>query len=163
MVITKREDVTKQGFCKTLWRKLCLRGSLLLVLIHFFFFGWEGKWGGVGVGVYLSLTEWEVDWSWALIRGWALIGGLALIPINMVRVFLVQFSPVTSESNSFTSWNLSYGTNSPKRPEIFDLTIIFLKPYLCKNCNLCATYQLSPSIKYSSEFNSKFSFINFNF
>ena len=120
-------------------------------------------WGGVGVAVYLSLTGWEVDWSWALIRGWALIGGLALIPINMVRVFLVQFSPVTSESNPFTSQNLSYGTNSPKRPEIFDVTIIFLKLYLCKNCNLCATYQLSPSIKYSSEFNSKFSFINFNF
>ena len=60
-------------------------------------------WGGVGVAVYLSLTGWEVDWSWALIRGWALIGGLALIPINMVRVFLFQFSPVTSESNPFTS------------------------------------------------------------
>ena len=42
MVITKREGVTKQGFCKILWRKLHLRGSLLLGLILFFFFGWEG-------------------------------------------------------------------------------------------------------------------------
>ena len=62
MVITKREDVTKQGFCKTLPRKLHLRGSLLLVLI---FWGWEGegvgfgcgclfefKWKGEGVGAY---------------------------------------------------------------------------------------------------------------
>ena len=48
MVITKCKDVTKQGFCKTLWRKLCLRGSLLLVLIQFLG-GVRGKgvgWGG---------------------------------------------------------------------------------------------------------------------
>ena len=31
MVITEREDVTKQGSCKILWRKLLLRGSLLLL------------------------------------------------------------------------------------------------------------------------------------
>ena len=38
MVITKREDVTKQGFCKLplLWIKIRLRGSLfILVLIQF--------------------------------------------------------------------------------------------------------------------------------
>ena len=51
MVITKLEDVTKQGFCKILCRKLRLRGSLLLVLI--LFFGWEVKGGGVEVGGYL--------------------------------------------------------------------------------------------------------------
>ena len=51
MVITKREDVTKQGFCKTLWRKLRLRGSLKLVLIPF----WGGG-SGKGVGAYLSLS-----------------------------------------------------------------------------------------------------------
>ena len=70
MLITKRQDVTKPGFCKILWRKLRLRRSLLLVLIQFFFSGrggvgrgngwcgsgllfefeWEG--GGLGVGAY---------------------------------------------------------------------------------------------------------------
>ena len=35
MVITKHEDVTKQGFCKILLRELHLRGSLKLVLILF--------------------------------------------------------------------------------------------------------------------------------
>ena len=34
MLITKREEVTKQGFCKILWRKLHPRGSLLLEFIH---------------------------------------------------------------------------------------------------------------------------------
>ena len=85
-VITKREDVTKQGFCKTLRRKLRLRGSLLLVLIPF-----------LGVGAYLSLSgsgrevgcggggrlfearrlllfsafRMGANWRWALIGGWA--------------------------------------------------------------------------------------------
>ena len=40
MLITKREEVTKQGFCKILWRKLCPRGSLLLEFIH------SSGWGG---------------------------------------------------------------------------------------------------------------------
>ena len=51
MVITKGEDVTKQGLCKILLRKLRLRGSLLLVLIQFLRGGGRGK----GVGVYLRL------------------------------------------------------------------------------------------------------------
>ena len=61
MVITKREDVTKQGFCKTLRRKLRLRASLLLVVIPFwgggrlFQFEWEWEWGWVGVGAYSRL------------------------------------------------------------------------------------------------------------
>ena len=33
MLITKHEEVTKQGFCKILWRKLHPRGSLLLNLL----------------------------------------------------------------------------------------------------------------------------------
>ena len=53
MLITKSEDVTKQGFCKVLWRKLRLREGLLLSLIGVL---WEG-----------------VGWGWAIIRGWALI------------------------------------------------------------------------------------------
>ena len=90
MVITKVEDVTRQGSCKILWRKLRLRGGLLLVLIQFLG-------GGVGVVAYLSLSGSgrKVGWGgrlfeagrlltfsafrmsaysrWALIRGWALI------------------------------------------------------------------------------------------
>ena len=46
MVMTKREDVTKQGSYKILWRKLSLRESLLLVLIQFL---------GGGVGAYSRL------------------------------------------------------------------------------------------------------------
>ena len=38
-LITKREEVTKQGFYKILWRKLRPRGSLLLEFIH------SGGWG----------------------------------------------------------------------------------------------------------------------
>ena len=95
MVITKREDVTKQGFCKILWRKLLLWGSLLLELIQFR--GDGGEVGGVGVGALSSLSGIgrEVGWGgplfeagrllnfsafrmgaysrWALIRGWSLI------------------------------------------------------------------------------------------
>ena len=66
MVTTKREDVTKQGSCKILSRKLHLQESLLLVLVLIQFLG-----GGVGVVAYLSLSGKGV--GWALIRGWALI------------------------------------------------------------------------------------------
>ena len=54
MVITKREDVTKQGFCKLLllWRKHLLRGSLfILVLIQ-----------------SISLSPKWVGWGWGLTR-----------------------------------------------------------------------------------------------
>ena len=47
MVITKSGDVTKQGFCKMLWRKPCLREVLLLSLI------WVCVGGsGAGLGAY---------------------------------------------------------------------------------------------------------------
>ena len=93
MVITKHEDVTKQGFCKTLLKKLRLPGSLKSVLTPF----WGGN--GKGVGSYLSLSGSgrEVGWDgggcsfeaghlltfsafrmgaylrWVPIRGWVLI------------------------------------------------------------------------------------------
>ena len=60
MVITKREEVTKQGFCKIRWRKLRTRGSLFLEFIHssgcgggerLFEFDWEGE----GVSAYSRL------------------------------------------------------------------------------------------------------------
>ena len=54
MVIKKREDVIKQGFCKILRGKLSFRGSLLLVLIQFW--GGVGRGKGVGMGAYLSLS-----------------------------------------------------------------------------------------------------------
>ena len=97
MVMTKREDVTKQGSCKILWRKLCLRGSLLLVLIQFLG-------GGVGVVAYLSLSGSgrEVGWGGrlltfsafrmgaysrrALIWGWALIQINTVCALNTVHV-----------------------------------------------------------------------------
>ena len=60
MLITKREEVTKQGFCKILWTKLRPRGSLFLEFIHssgsgggerLFVFDWEEE----GVGAYSRL------------------------------------------------------------------------------------------------------------
>ena len=74
---TKREDVTKQGFCKILCRKLRLPGSLLLVPRAILWLllvliqclgGAMGK--GVGVGAYSRLGAYS---RWALIRGWALM------------------------------------------------------------------------------------------
>ena len=60
MLITKREEVTKQGFCKILWRKLRPRRSLLLEFIHAS--GWGGgerllefDWDEEGVGAYSRL------------------------------------------------------------------------------------------------------------
>ena len=60
MVITKHEDITKQGFCKTLWKKLRLQGSLFLVIIQFFGEGVGGEmgWGGSG-RLFKSDLEWE--------------------------------------------------------------------------------------------------------
>ena len=87
MVLTKLEDVTRQGSCKILRRKLCLRGSLLLVLIQFL--GGGVGWGGVVVYLSLSGSGRKVGWGGrlltfsvfrmgaysrlALTRGWALI------------------------------------------------------------------------------------------
>ena len=58
MPVTKREEVTKQGFCKILGRTL-LRGSLLLVLIQFQF--------QFSVIQIQSLSLKWVGWGWALI------------------------------------------------------------------------------------------------
>ena len=60
MLITKRKEVTKQGFGKILLRKLRPRGSLLLEFIHSS--GWGGgerlfefEWEEEGVGAYSRL------------------------------------------------------------------------------------------------------------
>ena len=107
MVITKREDVTKQGFCN----KARFRGSLLLELIQENLLnlggGGSGKVDGVGVGTLLSLS-WigrEGGWSGRLFEAgrlltfsafrmrayskWALIRGWALIRINTVYYYSI--------------------------------------------------------------------------
>ena len=100
MVITKREDVTKQGFCKTLLKKLRLPGSLKSVLTSF----WGGNRKGVGTYLSLSVSGREVGWGgggcsfeagqrltfsafrmgaylrWVLIRGWVLIRINTVLP-----------------------------------------------------------------------------------
>ena len=96
MVKTKREDVTKQGFCKIL-KKTPSSGESLISTYSIFLRVGSGKGGGVGVGAYFSWTgnRREVGWGghlfepgrlftfsafrmgaysrWTLIRGWALI------------------------------------------------------------------------------------------
>ena len=52
MLITKREEVTKQGFGKILWRKLRPRESLLLEFIH------SSEWGG---GERLFEFDWDEE------------------------------------------------------------------------------------------------------
>ena len=78
MLITKREEVTKQGFClkyseeNFVFEQVCYKYAM--------FFEWEMKGGLVGVGAYLSLSlsAREVGWGWALIRGWALMNFFCL-------------------------------------------------------------------------------------
>ena len=90
MVITKRENVTKQGFCKMLWRKLQLRG---VSYYSYSFLGGGG--GGVGrgrgggrgrclfeAGRLLTFSAFRMGAS----SGWALIRGWALIPLNTVNI-----------------------------------------------------------------------------
>ena len=67
MVIAKREDVTKQGFCKILSRKLRLRGSLLLELIQFL-----GD--GLGVNALLSLSGIRREVAWAGVGAYSRLG-----------------------------------------------------------------------------------------
>ena len=59
MLITKRKEVTKQGFCKILSRKVRPRGSLLLEFIH------SSGWGG---GERLFEFDWEEEWVGAYSR-----------------------------------------------------------------------------------------------
>ena len=60
MLITKREEVTKQGFCKIPWRKLRPQGILLLEFTHSSGWGrgerlFEFDWEGEEVGAYSRL------------------------------------------------------------------------------------------------------------
>ena len=75
MPVTKRKEVTKQGFCKILRRTLRLPGSLLLVFIQFQFQSHyhSSGWGGGGRLLTFSAFRMDAYSRWALIRGWALI------------------------------------------------------------------------------------------
>ena len=115
MLTTKHEEVTKQGFCKIHWRKLCTWGSLLLVLggIHchssglggggrlfeFELRGGEGR-GGRLFEAWRSLTfsafSMGAHSRWALIRGWA------LIPKKYVKV--IQTNTSFSEQDRGDLW-----------------------------------------------------------
>ena len=80
MPVTKREEVTEQGFCKILGRTLRLRGSLLLVLIQFQFHLIIAQVGGVGVGA---------NWVWlGGGRGWGvrLFEGGRLLTFSAFRM-----------------------------------------------------------------------------
>ena len=109
MLITKREEVTKQGFCAILRRKLRPRGSLLLEFIQS---------SGCGGGERLFEFDWEEEGvggysRWALIRGWALI-----------RI------------NTGICIYRNYGTSS-RDIAVFKIVKMFLRLYRCplKACN----------------------------
>ena len=76
MVITKSEDVTKQGFCTILPEENSVLGRVsYYILLEFL---WEGVgWGGrlFEAGRLLTFSAFRVGAysRWALIRGWALI------------------------------------------------------------------------------------------
>ena len=72
MPVTKREEVTKQGFRKILGRTLRPRRSLLLVLIRLFETGRLLTFSACKMGAYSR---------WALIRGWAPIR-INTVPVN---------------------------------------------------------------------------------
>ena len=75
MLITKRDEVTKQGFCKTIWKKLRLV-TRVLVLIQFQFQSHchSSGWGGGGrlfeAGRLLTFSAFRMGAysRWALIR-----------------------------------------------------------------------------------------------
>ena len=70
MVMTKREDLTKQGFCKYSEENSFFGEVSHLYLFNFLRRGWEGEMGCCG-GWHLFEFEWEgerVGWRWALIQ-----------------------------------------------------------------------------------------------
>ena len=87
MVVTKREDVTKQGFCKKTLKKTPPLGKSLEYLSIFLrgLGGWRGV--RVGVGAYSRLGAY---FKWALIRGWALIRINTVISTD-IEIILEEF------------------------------------------------------------------------
>ena len=87
----KHEEVTKQGFCKILWRKLSPQGRLSLVLIQFQFQfqshchsvdeGGGGRFFEAGRLLTFSAFRMGAYSRWALIRGWTLIWINAVVKV----------------------------------------------------------------------------------
>ena len=80
MLITEREEVTKQCFCKILWRKPPSSGKSLIRTRRLSWVGWGWAliwvWLGGGGGRRLltfSALRMGAYSRWAVIRGWALI------------------------------------------------------------------------------------------
>ena len=74
MLITKSEDVTKQGFCKYSEENSVFGRVSYYLLLEFL---WEGVgWGArlFEAGRLSTFSAFRMDayWRWALIRGWAL-------------------------------------------------------------------------------------------
>ena len=97
MLITRGEEVTKQGFCKILWRKLGPSSGKSLLRIYslkWVGWGWALIWvwlGGGGGGRLLTFSAFRMGAysRWALIQGWA------LIRINTVYQMLCFFSEIS--------------------------------------------------------------------
>ena len=89
MLITKREEVTRQGFCKILWRKLC--PIIKIYSLKWVGWGWPLIWVWLGSGGGGRLFEAGRLLTFPAFRmgaysGWALIRGWARIRINTVFI-----------------------------------------------------------------------------
>ena len=106
MVITKSEDVTKQGFCKILWGKLCLRESLLLSLIWVCVGGRRNGGGRLfEAGRWLALSGFRMGAysRWALIRGWAIILINTVIR-SIQKLWLLYINAEENDEAGSISW-----------------------------------------------------------
>ena len=102
MLITKREEVTKQGFCKILWRnKTPSSGKSLIRIYSLKWVRWRWAltwvWLGGGGGWRLFEARRLLTFSafrkgaysrWALIRGWALIRINTVNHLRKADIFL---------------------------------------------------------------------------
>ena len=132
MVATKSEEVTKQGFCKILWRKLRLREGLLLSFIGLCVRGSSGGGGRLfeaGRLLTFSASRLGAYSRRALIRGWA------LIRINTVKTSKIV--DVVGTVTSTCDWDRSKDYISAIRgvrltwceliPSVYSLEVAFSK------------------------------------
>ena len=120
MLITIREEVTRQGFCKILWGKLRARGSLLLEFIHSS--GWGGGGGGrlFEDGHLLTFSAFRMDAysRWVLIWNWALIRINTVVRVWNGGSFAVTDNPATGTSVIFIIPNTIFFSNTTSRANI---------------------------------------------
>ena len=120
MLITIREEVTRQGFCKILWGKLRARGSLLLEFIHSS--GWGGGGGGrlFEEGHLLTFSAFRMDAysRWVLIWNWALIRINTVVRVWNGGSFAVTDNPATGTSVIFIIPNTIFFSNTTSRAKI---------------------------------------------